>query len=490
MDSQQASNERWYYSQGEAVNGPFSLPELLQKAAQGVLNSETLVVPEGSEDWRPFSAIVPANKNPQEEVETASQKAEPPSIPLESAEVLPNDTAEKPGSKKLRDKFFEAPAASSEKPAPNNKDALKGCGALVLLFVVAAVLWHHWRFLLTMGGFLGVWYGFASSSLQAKRSKVYSVGGGFVLGLLAMMLLRSCVGTDGIGSTAESVATNVKTPGIVGPIFQHEAAYSLKQLTEQFSKLESLVNLVNSDRPLPTTIDGYARLTTTQDIRKDAQYYLDLLSKRLAEVKRVDKAANGYAKVVFEVERGFAILLLSIGDLETFVNDPSNRIQAARSMKNRLSTIRQSISAANEMYHEASKMAGIELVEAGEYKAWFDKVRQCADRFSEMWKELDQSQASANDNAKRLNTLQAEGKALCDSFDRWLSDVRQKENSITDANQMDRLIQHDDLEGELSAIFTALESTIELDLSDDRKDRIEVLGFMAQRIEDARRKFR
>lgn len=198
MDNQQASNERWYYAQGEAVNGPFSLSELLQKAEEGILNSETLVVPEGSEDWRPFSAIAPADTNSQKVKEAPSQHAEPPPVPHESAGTMPNDNVDKPAPKKLRDKLFEAPVEASAKPAPNNKDALKGCGALVLLIVVAAILWHHWRFLLTMGGFLGVWYGFARSGLQAKRSKVYSVGGGFVLGLLTMMLLRSCVGTDGI----------------------------------------------------------------------------------------------------------------------------------------------------------------------------------------------------------------------------------------------------------------------------------------------------
>ncbi|MBL9178857.1 MAG: DUF4339 domain-containing protein [Verrucomicrobiaceae bacterium] len=489
MDEQQASNERWYYSLGEAVNGPFSLSELLQKAEQGVLNSETLVVPEGSEDWRPFSAITPANTTPQEEKEEPSQQAEPSPIPLESAGTMPNDNVDKPGPKKLRDKFLEAPVAPSEKPAPNNKDALKGCGVLVLLIVVAAILWHHWRFLLTTGGFLGVWYGFASSSLQAKRSKVYSVGGGFVLGLLTMMLMRSCVGTDGNAPSADSVEANAKRSEIVSPIFQHEAASTLKHLTDQFRKLESLTSFLNSDRPLPSSIDGYARLTTTQDIRAESQDFLNALSARLAELERVGKAANGYAKASFEVRKGFTYLLLAVKELETFVNEPSGRVQAARSLQNHRSMVKNAISSANDLYHEASKMAGFELIEASEYRTWFDQGVSFADRFSTFWKELDQSQSSNGDTEKRLATLRAEGKNLCANYDKWIFGVRDKEASISDANQMARLIQHDDLEEELSAIFTALESTIELDLSDDRQDRIQVLRFMEQRIEDARRKF-
>lgn len=99
---EQEGNERWYYSQGETVNGPFLLSELLQKAEQGVLNAETLVVPEGSEDWRSFSAIAPANQPPL--TLTSSQPAASP---------------------------------EPEKKEPTTKETLQGCGCLVLILVVA-----------------------------------------------------------------------------------------------------------------------------------------------------------------------------------------------------------------------------------------------------------------------------------------------------------------------------------------------------------------
>ncbi|OYW74793.1 MAG: hypothetical protein B7Z37_16175 [Verrucomicrobia bacterium 12-59-8] len=206
MDNQSTSNELWYYAEGEAVKGPFSLSELLKKADEGLLNAETLVVVAGSEEWRPFASVAPTHGNPLADKEASPQPAEPPPIQPKAEASGTTGSMEKADAPKLRDKFFAAPAASSEQPPPNNKEALKGCGALILLLVGAVVLWHHWRLLLCLAGFLGVWYGFASSNLASKRSKVYSIGGGLVLGLLTMILLRSCVGSGAIDLTNPPVA--------------------------------------------------------------------------------------------------------------------------------------------------------------------------------------------------------------------------------------------------------------------------------------------
>lgn len=206
MDNQSTSNELWYYAEGEAVKGPFSLPELLKKADEGLLNAETLIVPEGNDDWRPFASVVPAHRSPLTGNEASPQPAQPPPIQPKPEASGTTGIMEKADAPKLRDKFFTVPAAASEKPPLSNKNDLKGCGALILLLIGAVILWHHWRLLLCLAGFLGVWYGFASSNLASKRSKIYSIGGGFVLGLLTMMLLRSCIGSGAIDLTNPPVA--------------------------------------------------------------------------------------------------------------------------------------------------------------------------------------------------------------------------------------------------------------------------------------------
>lgn len=462
MDNNQALSKRWYYLQGGVVSGPVSFAELLQAAAQGFVHVDTLVAPEGSEDWQPYASVASAEKN----------AATTSSLGMESTQQVQKEQTQ-----------------ASAKAVVSHQNHIKRAGLAVLLLGVGWVLWQHWRFWLTLGVFLGVWYGFAKSNLSAKRSRIHSVGGGLILGLLAMMFLRSCVLSEVGNSTADSASAHAKGEVGVPPIFQHEAAASLKQLKEQVRKFEALVRRLNSDQPLPNTVEGYARLTTTQDIRSDSQAFLDMLSKRLAALQQLHQAANGYAKVAFEVERGFQSLLLAVADLEVFANDLTKKVEAARAIKNHLSATQQAINSAEEIYHETSTLAGIELVPASAYQNWFDKLSQTVDACAALWKEVDQGLA-AELASQRLASLRSEGQALCASYDHWLSEVRQKENSLTDADQMDRLIQHDDLEEELSAICVALEDVLELELSQDRQDRVQVIGFMRQRLEDARRQFR
>ena len=56
MNNKTTPNDVWYYAHEGTTFGPFTHAELLQKAAEGIVKSETLVVPQGDENWRPFSA--------------------------------------------------------------------------------------------------------------------------------------------------------------------------------------------------------------------------------------------------------------------------------------------------------------------------------------------------------------------------------------------------------------------------------------------------
>jgi hypothetical protein len=190
MNKQSAANELWYYAQGDAVNGPFSLRELLKKAEEGIINSETLVVPVGQEDWRPLANVV-------------SRAESTPTLPVPEVAIPASSTAktDKPKWWKPDFSLLSPPPPLSKKEKAN---LLKGSGALVALLVAAVSIWHYWRPLLCLSAFLGAWYSFASSSLKAKRSKVHSIGGGFVLGLLALVLTVKLFGGHKETNTVEA----------------------------------------------------------------------------------------------------------------------------------------------------------------------------------------------------------------------------------------------------------------------------------------------
>lgn len=172
MDNQSVAKERWYYAEGEAVNGPFSPEELLKKAEDGLLNSDTLVVPEGREDWRPFATLAlnaksrPNSPDPQGPKPSAQNGV---GTSLTKLEHVPTSEA------------FDQSRVTS-------RTALQAFAGLIALLVACIALWHYWQPLLLLSTFLGIWYWSASSGLKAGRSRTLSVGGGFILGLLALML--------------------------------------------------------------------------------------------------------------------------------------------------------------------------------------------------------------------------------------------------------------------------------------------------------------
>lgn len=327
-----------------------------------------------------------------------------------------------------------------------------------------------------------------SAKRPLKRSEIF-VG----LAVAALTLLYLANSNDSSPPTkkpsANKAASKVNSPKPICPIFQHEAALQIKELKAQLKKLESLVNLVNSNRPLPSTIDGYARQVTTRDIRGDSQAILTALTARMEELDQVKKASNGYAFVVSDVRRGFSFLLLAVSALEQFVNEFENRVQAARALKDHLAAVKKAVSDAEERFHQTSSLAGFELTKRSEYQEWFDKARTSADRLSGVWKEVNQNQASVNEVERRLTSLGDEAKRLSASFDKWILAVRAKEAAVSDPNEMDRLIQYDDLDMALIAVFGAITDTAELQMSDDQKSRADVLNFMVQRIEDAQQEF-
>lgn len=54
MNDNTTSNDVWYYASEGTAFGPFNRAELQQKAAQGSITPETLIVPQGQEEWRAY----------------------------------------------------------------------------------------------------------------------------------------------------------------------------------------------------------------------------------------------------------------------------------------------------------------------------------------------------------------------------------------------------------------------------------------------------
>lgn len=59
MNDNTTSNDVWYYASEGTTFGPFTLAELQQKAAQGIVTPETLIVPQGQEEWKAYDAVFP-----------------------------------------------------------------------------------------------------------------------------------------------------------------------------------------------------------------------------------------------------------------------------------------------------------------------------------------------------------------------------------------------------------------------------------------------
>lgn len=98
MNNGTPPNDVWYYAKDGSSFGPFTQAELLQKAAEGSVKSETLVVRQGEENWRPFlSAGI------REESKSTTPQVAPPPIP------------------------------ASEKRQPTNKDKAVGCGCMLFI---------------------------------------------------------------------------------------------------------------------------------------------------------------------------------------------------------------------------------------------------------------------------------------------------------------------------------------------------------------------
>ncbi|MEP6669405.1 MAG: hypothetical protein ABJF10_09650 [Chthoniobacter sp.] len=121
----------------------------------------------------------------------------------QSAADAPAGNAEKGVATQSQESKSTSSSPLCEESPARSKDALKGLGVLVALLVAGVVLWHFWRPLLCLSSFLGTWYAFASFSLQGKRSKVHSIGGGFILGLLALVL---AVKLTGVGKNVAAPA--------------------------------------------------------------------------------------------------------------------------------------------------------------------------------------------------------------------------------------------------------------------------------------------
>ena len=52
------SSAMWFYYVGQSVLGPVSLPELQSLISTGAISRETLVCPEGEENWIPLSSVL------------------------------------------------------------------------------------------------------------------------------------------------------------------------------------------------------------------------------------------------------------------------------------------------------------------------------------------------------------------------------------------------------------------------------------------------
>ncbi len=59
MNENTTSNDVWYYASEGTTFGPFNRAELQQKAAQGSITPETLIVPQGQEEWRAYGTVFP-----------------------------------------------------------------------------------------------------------------------------------------------------------------------------------------------------------------------------------------------------------------------------------------------------------------------------------------------------------------------------------------------------------------------------------------------
>lgn len=119
MSNQSAEKELWFYADGEAVNGPLSLPELLKKADEGIIHSETLVVREGQENWVPFSSVVAL-------AETTPPSPVPEAVTAESGK-------RKTKWQEWKDMLSAKPETAPSKPPTTKKEEILGCGCLIIV---------------------------------------------------------------------------------------------------------------------------------------------------------------------------------------------------------------------------------------------------------------------------------------------------------------------------------------------------------------------
>lgn len=73
MNDKTTSSDVWYYAHEGTTFGPFTLAELQQKAAQEIVTPETLVVPQGQEEWRAYSAAFPDVSSIEKQAGTSVQ---------------------------------------------------------------------------------------------------------------------------------------------------------------------------------------------------------------------------------------------------------------------------------------------------------------------------------------------------------------------------------------------------------------------------------
>ena len=447
------SQSLWYYA--DAANepvGPLPMDVLQRLAGVGVISPETHVLEKGGTEWKKFASIVP----PPACAETEPASAD---IPLSSAAV-PAKVIAADGIKQGRS------VSVAWLPAPTSRKEKLQIAAFLAVLVIAYVFI---RFVSDRP---------SKNSIDAESADVKN------------------------GDTRQSEPA--KKAETIRPIFQHEAAYWLKDFSILAKKLDSLVDLLNSDRPMPTTVDGYAKLVTTKEVRFKANSDLKALTARIAEVEQANKAGNAYAKVAEDVRFALTELVGVVDDFESFVNQPENRVQAARNLKEHLATMKKVARDAEARYRETSSMAGFELIEKKEYKRWLDQGREHAERLAALWKQLEQNQPSKADGDRLLTALLGQGQTLFANYQKWTGTVWVREASISDPRQMDRLIQHVELEDKLEHLFALSsvgptdfgytwasqnEMAGNPDLVQGHKFSVETLERLAKIVEEAQREF-